>query len=407
PHDHVGLSPFLVAPYSVPLRSLYAREVPNLLFAGRVMSASRLVFNSLRVMRTLAVIGQAAGTAAAHSIRTQRLPHEFSGPDLHAIQQSLLRQDCYIPRVRNEDPDDVARGARVTASSSAAFQVKPAANGLALTRPLAQILPLSAWPERVRVFVRNKGSTEAVVRGTLHRADDIWDLPALEKGDCAHVTLAVPPNSEGPVEANVEGAASAPGLFWLRLAPAPNVTWLFQADPLPGCTAAKWEKDSWMFAPGTFTEWPPFAADVLPLSRPFGPENIVNGVARPETWPNVWLSEDGLPQWCRLELPNAVDLERIQMAWGLNFHRTYSQMPPFFRAPECSRDYRIEVECGEGTRRLWAEVRGNYQRLRVHNRPPDLRGPVRAIVITIAATNGVPQVEIAEVRVYRASGRRP
>ena len=44
--DGTGYAPFYVAPYSIPLGSLYAREVPNLFLAGRVMSASRLAFNS-------------------------------------------------------------------------------------------------------------------------------------------------------------------------------------------------------------------------------------------------------------------------------------------------------------------------------------------------------------------------
>ena len=155
-----GFASFYVAPYSVPLRSLHAAEVANLFFAGRCMSASRLAFNSLRVQRTLAVGGQAVGTAAAHCAAARRLPGQLQASDLHAIQQSLLRQDCWIPRVRNEDERDLARTAQVTASSTWAYTALPAEGGLPLTAPLACLL----W----------FGEKFANMRGELTRTLRIW-----------------------------------------------------------------------------------------------------------------------------------------------------------------------------------------------------------------------------------------
>ena len=51
--------------YNVPLRSLYSKNVKNLMMAGRNVSASHVAFTSLRVMGTCSVEGQATGTAAA------------------------------------------------------------------------------------------------------------------------------------------------------------------------------------------------------------------------------------------------------------------------------------------------------------------------------------------------------
>ena len=401
--DDVAEAVCLVAPYSVPLRSLYAREVRNLLFAGRLMSASRIVFNSLRVQRTLAVIGQAAGTAAARCTNVGREPGKLTDRDIHQIQQSLLRQDCYIPGVWNQDPDDVARRARVTASSSRPLLATPSDDGLLLERGLAQLVPLSAWPEKLRIYVSNAASEPRELRASLHRPRDIWDLKALEEDTCATLAFSVPGEFEGTTEACIQGGPCDPGIYWLRIEPAPGLTWLFEAAPTPGLTAARHDGESWTFTPGMFSDWTPFAADALPASRPFEPENVVNGAARPEAWPNVWVSEDGLPQWCRIELSEATELERVQIAWGLDFNRTYFPLPGLFRAPECARDYRIEVELADGASALWAEVRANYQRLRIHDRPQGFEGKARAILITVEATNGAPRVEICEVRAYRAS----
>jgi len=58
--------------YGIPLRSLYSRNVGNLFFAGRNISASHVALASTRVMATCSVMGQAVGTAAAIAARKGR-----------------------------------------------------------------------------------------------------------------------------------------------------------------------------------------------------------------------------------------------------------------------------------------------------------------------------------------------
>ena len=57
------------SPYGIPYRSLYSRNIGNLLFAGRNISATHMAVDSTRVMGTTALLGQAAGTAAAVAVR--------------------------------------------------------------------------------------------------------------------------------------------------------------------------------------------------------------------------------------------------------------------------------------------------------------------------------------------------
>lgn len=411
-----GYAPFYVAPYSVPLSSMYVQSPRNLLLAGRVLSASRIAFNSLRVQRTLAVAGQAVGTAAARCAAVGRPPHELGGENLDRVQQSLLRQDCFIPHLRSTDPRDLARAAAVTASSSLAYAAAPAESGQRLEEALAVLLPVEAGAEAVRVWLRNAGG-DAVVEGTLHRAEDLWDLPALERPAQAELHFDVPGGlarlAVAPVEQPLE-----PGLYWLRLqapgaAPAPSrspsapldsdasITWLQQTWAPPGITAARRESGQWLFAPGAFSTWHPFAADTLPAAPCYAPANVANGVARPEQAMNVWVSAGAAPQWLRLELVEPALLSSVRIAWGLNFHRSYFQMPGCFRAPECASDYRVVAETPAGEHVLWCEVRGNYQRLRVHEAPPGL-GAVAAVRIEVESTNGALRVEIDEVRLERA-----
>lgn len=53
----------LSEPYPIPFRSLYSHNIENLMFAGRNISASHVAFSSTRVMGTIGLLGQAAGTA--------------------------------------------------------------------------------------------------------------------------------------------------------------------------------------------------------------------------------------------------------------------------------------------------------------------------------------------------------
>ena len=105
--------------YPIPLRSMYSRNISNLLMAGRNISASYVAFTSSRVMATCAVIGQAVGVAAAQCIESGILPRDLAGTSKHVerLQQTLLRDDQTIKNVRNQDPRDVARQASVTASA--------------------------------------------------------------------------------------------------------------------------------------------------------------------------------------------------------------------------------------------------------------------------------------------------
>ncbi len=86
------------SPYGIPLRSLYSRDIENLMFAGRCHSATHMAMSSTRVMGTGCSMGQAVGSAAAMACRRGLTPAELLD-DVGELQQLLLRDDCYLPGV--------------------------------------------------------------------------------------------------------------------------------------------------------------------------------------------------------------------------------------------------------------------------------------------------------------------
>lgn len=106
--------------YDIPLRCCVANSLRNLFFAGRNISATHIAFASTRVMATCAVVGQGVGTAAALALKAAIEPTDIAAQPalMQAIQQQLLRDDAYLIGIVNREEFDLARRARLSASSA-------------------------------------------------------------------------------------------------------------------------------------------------------------------------------------------------------------------------------------------------------------------------------------------------
>ncbi|MFW5802954.1 MAG: FAD-dependent oxidoreductase [Verrucomicrobiota bacterium] len=88
------------SPFGIPYRCLYSRNIENLFFAGRNISATHAAMSATRVMATCAVIGQAVGTAASLASKHKSSPRGVGEIYLEDLQQQLLRDDCFLPWYR-------------------------------------------------------------------------------------------------------------------------------------------------------------------------------------------------------------------------------------------------------------------------------------------------------------------
>lgn len=93
--------------YQFPFRSLYSRNIQNLLFAGRNVSQTHIALSSSRIMATCALQGQAVGTAAALCCEKGISPRTLANTFIDELQEQLLRDDVYIPKRPAKDPDDL------------------------------------------------------------------------------------------------------------------------------------------------------------------------------------------------------------------------------------------------------------------------------------------------------------
>ena len=93
------------APFGIPYRCLCSANIRNLMFAGRNISVTHSAMSASRVMATCALLGQAAGTAAAMCVKEELAPGELYPERIGALQQQLMEDDCYLPwHSRKADP---------------------------------------------------------------------------------------------------------------------------------------------------------------------------------------------------------------------------------------------------------------------------------------------------------------
>ena len=106
----------LSEPYAIPYRCLYSRDVENLMFAGRNISATHIAFASARVMGTIGIMGQAVGTAAALAVEKGVTPRGIYEDKalLRELQRRLMDDDCFLPGLKR-DISPLAKAATLSA----------------------------------------------------------------------------------------------------------------------------------------------------------------------------------------------------------------------------------------------------------------------------------------------------
>jgi hypothetical protein len=135
---------YVAAPYTIPLRCTYSANIRNCFTVGRILSSSHVAFGSTRVMGTCSVIAQGAAMAAVlcheRACDPATLPQDAEA--VAELQRRLLRTGQHIPGLELAEEQDLARSARVSASSSWVLkQLKNDGPRLPLNKAVAQLIP--------------------------------------------------------------------------------------------------------------------------------------------------------------------------------------------------------------------------------------------------------------------------
>lgn len=401
--------------YHIPFGSLYSRNVSNLLFAGRNISATHVAFGTTRVMATCAVMGEAAGVGAALSVMKRITPRELRERYLSELQQTMLRTDASIIGLRNEDVHDLAKKGVVSASSTMkGIRLDNAAQEYRLISDVGLLFPADGEVEGLRILVTARETTQLNIElwdtgrdenyvPANHRQTLIIEVAAGEKQ-----WLDIPADRMlfGDKPCNVfviVRANEAASLFTSEVPLTGVLAFERGAKPVVSSDLEDHQPDQLVI------EWSmrglvrkPFCFAVE--TSAYSADKVVSGYVRPYGGPQMWVSEplvNGRVEWVEVELPERADIREIHLTFNddvnedlINLHHHET---PFLIIPELVKAYELQAYMdGE-----WVTVAGdnhNRTRKKIHRFEEPI--PSNRIRVVIKETNGSERAEVIEIRIY-------
>lgn len=400
--------------YHIPYRILYSRDINNLFFAGRDVSVSHVAFGTVRVMATCAVMGQAAGTAAALANEKQIKTAAIYSNYLQEYQQTLLREDGSVLGVKNEDLNDLARKAEVTASSALkeintyAVDMDP----YPLDKAVAFTLPVDPNIKELKLLISTAKATELKVTwySTGKPQNYIPDSKIDEQ------TIEVEANFMGWKTVNIDWQPEQPQNIFVIVEKNENCSVYlghqefagvlsYVNDPIQELSQPELHdysrKSPLLYWTNQSINRRNFVFKVE-QTEAYSAEKIINGYVRPYGGPNMWVTNfRNKPEEIQLTWTNPQHIKQINLTFNddvnediinLHHHKTY-----FEQVPELIKSYRVYYQSEDEWHLLW-QTDSNRERHIVQKLDQTIE--TKKLKFELLQTNGSQQISLNEIRVY-------
>ena len=314
------------------------------------------------------------------------------------------------------DYDDIAKQAVLSASSEAGLKTpeNEAAigieQGFSFEHSLFQLFPVSGNQiDFIETLIFS--DRQVCLKASIFKAEDIWDFSSIKKPDEQIAASSVETTGSGqqwvrfPFKIN----NICPGLFLIKIEAVNNpgkAMWLGSLNGPVGVVRGRVEAPPCArgnLAPDYQTMRGTFIFRIYPESKPYSAQNIINGVARPERWTNLWVSDmlSGNPEWVELAWNREVLIKQVNISFDGQFDSNVTWPPPLgvFGCrvlPAIVKRYSISVS-NKGKWTTIQKIENNYQYNCCHTFTPIKADRLK---ITIYETNGAAEARIFEVRVY-------
>jgi len=446
---------FLNDLYSIPLRCFLVPEIPNLFVIGRSLSATHVALGSVRVMYTLGQLGQSIGIAAGICVKKQyHPPNLLDDGEMTYLQQSILKHDGFIPAIQNNDPEDHARTAKVTATSTMPFIAEDVDGRVELVCDMVQQVPFPGGGlDSLSFYLTSRLHRRVTLSWSLSTSTKLANS-SLDKDLNEDILIkgnfSIDPMHDGWIRVPLKGIEIPPCILSLKLDRCEGVFWAFTRPELPG---TRWgvryegsmeveafhgeakrapQRGNWFFmnhhgrAPKALEAmlrahmegeyethrcslkkptWT-FCCSFTPTFYPYQAENVVNGYSRATDFPNLWISDprEPLPQSITLEWSHQQAIKEVILIFDTNLDledRFYGYPLEKYRysvpVPECISDYDVLLETERGWETVY-RVRGNIHR---KNSITFMKERItKALQVRVLATHGSREARIYEIRVY-------
>lgn len=384
----------------IPFRCLYSKNIENLLMAGRCASVSHIALGSARVENTIATEGQVIGTAASVCIKNGITPRELYKTKMQQFRQLLLKDDVTVLGLKNEDKNDLAKSAAVTASSVSKTETVSLLPGTydewrpltspRICGPKGEFTKYSA--DYYKVELKNTTDTEQKITAKLvilNDSDKPNDYTVVQSNEITVVkgeSIVCLPFDKTPE--NTSWAVliyAAEGLYWRGRRPTNNKMHHFTVEG----GRLVWQIDGCQLS----------FSDKVDITANADPGNVINGITRTTVnGLNAWVSDrkQKLPQSITLKLAEERLISTVQITADVDLAYPMYAFHYVPLADRTVKDLTVSVHNKDGWQDV-GKVNGNFRRLIRVNFPPITSDAVR---ITVTDTLGVSYAKIYEVRVY-------
>jgi hypothetical protein len=381
---------FVPGLYNIPFRSLFSQNIPNLMFAGRNISATHVAFGSTRVMATCGCMGQAVGTAASLCLKYDVDPASIVEAHMGELQALLLRDGQTIVGLKEELAPYFADGLHIRASSQRSYDNLHAIEAIPLDQGLCLVLPIqTSAAESVRIKIKNSSEHSEALHVKLFGGDRKENyIPDSELKD---YRLVIAAGHDDWITLELGCKKPADDKIYIVLEGTASLAVYGNEEKMTGAVSFHYRPE----VPARLKKLGKSICfkDLLPSQNMYNPENVVNGYSRPYGLPNGWISERTEGQeWLELCFASPKNLDEIHLVFNSQLDLEHFDDP----IESLIQDYNLTLTLEDGTESE-ISIRGNYLTLNKHKVDAQC---VTRIRIDFSATYGSPYYEVFAIKLF-------
>jgi hypothetical protein len=361
--------------YNIPMRSLYSKDIDNLMLAGRDISASHIALGSTRVMATCGAMGQAVATAAKYCIEKELSPKEVTASYIKELQRTLAEDDQTIIGIRNINP--VMEKFRASATSEKCYENVFASDFIKLNKDYGIAWMLGTEQlESVKIKVKNSSNeakllTYKILTG-IHK-ETFLPEKLVREGE-----VIIPENYEDWFQIPINADRGMDGKLYLIFVRNEDISLGVAKDrPIGAVTLRMYPQDDYAECNHDSIPLKKDAGyrylehryernrnilfkDMVPEQRLFAPEMALSPYSRPYGIPNLWIGAGEFPHTLTLTAKEPVYADRIAFIFDSFLENDSTQ-----KLPECLvKDYEVKIYCQNGV--ITKKIKDNWKRYEVH-----------------------------------------
>ncbi len=419
--------------FTIPLRSLYAKDKDNLWLVGRDMSVSHVALGATRLQATIGTTGHAVGIAAAIAHQSKKSTRKTAKLLCKEIQQEILKDGSFIPGVRNADEKDLAISAKITAASEQILSFErsneylPVEKGRALSFPVTE-----KCIDKIIIPVKNSGKTPVEVKLYFSRSEHPNHFS--HRNALAEKTVSVKPG-EQDITWDLGVTIQEPGLYAVLMITEGEIGWLKSNVEPYGCYTGKYAPDHY-FTPKPDTtedlymvqkpimvtknsepvEWEklrksreyklghpenrtniplPFI-EISPVQHPYRAENVISGISHTDIMPELWISDPSkkMPQELVLSWGGKRKISSVRIVFDTDLDMNH---PAAIPVDYLVKKYSVQVKMPSGWKTV-ASCNDNRSRFKIHDFNTVETDAVKLVVDEIHAAGR--SARVFEIRCY-------